>query len=759
MVEQGTLCYVLHHTVLVCWYTVGVIVVCHMKVFRKKMSPREVIAKRKTEGLDAVKEQYPGHIADRKAKEEEMRAIAAFDASRVEKMADWVLREEQEEEAYQEQNAFYSDITSDTKFYQNKRWKELCSAIQEELREIREHIEHGEDIAAILQDGKYTYFDEKEVVQLITHTVKNLRKNVDLKERLTSALDAHLEQAEEMRRIERTIKSFKWVLDEKAYCALLEPGAFKYFSQQDIARRIVQGGFYFSEELFDAALRSLQQEGKLEESQKKVVSDVSGLAEDDNDDGAVEVMQEDVDSEHADGSDGYAHLLKRTDVYTERGQEKSRQREQQEIREIDDMLSEVLYGTSDVSEVESIKSHRYRADNAISGNDPYHIGDHRVNIYAASRVFRNLLEKSYMHITREAVAAKIRNALEEVGDDALYVALRRSIRDLRRKEEYDLRYDTDKEDALIATEKRAIESEERLEIMRQWMAVLDRSFFNGESAQDFAKERRVCVEEVQRMLTALIHREQSPDQQGGQVPMEEYQRGLIQRFLKGVVYLPRGEGEYDEFMLKNYFQPEEIAAMLLYAVEEKEDQELYDAISEIVVQGDIDPNTNYSLWARDMRQAWQSLMRKSFLNGNQSQEFAEGRKQCMQKIYSNISFLVGDKIFDSSLLYGGGYGGYYGYRYTTPKEVAAMVLYAIEVSGKQKAYDVLMWHITQEEGRLQEGYQEAKEQEQAKKDEMKKYRTKNQGQAKNDLRQKREVKRVLERAEQAVAAWKEQVGI
>lgn len=726
----------------------------------KKGSLREVVVRRKVEELDAVKEQYAAHREARREKEEELRRIAVFDASMVEKMTDVLLRKEAQEKAYQEKDVFYEDITSDKEYYQKKRRKELQDAIGEEMDEIRGRIERGERIEELLQDGAYTYFDKKQVVQLITHTVNNLEKNVALKESL-SVLDVHLEKAEEEDRIDRAIRLFSTGSEEQ-YRSILEPGAFAHFSQQDVVKRIVHGDSYFSEDLLDKALQSLQREGKLEDPQEdEDVSDGFEPTEDKCDsiaDGLHEEMSEDAGTKSV-MSDSYTNLLKGTDVHDDRKREKRKHHEEREHQEVDALLSEVVYGTDDVAAVAIKKDHRYRSDNALSGIDPYYVEDYHVNIYVASRAFRDLLEKSYEHITREEIAEKIRNVLKEVANDSLYVAFRRAIRDVRRKEEYGLDYDLPGEDALIRIEKDVLYATEISGIMHQWESVFFRSFFNKEHAQEFAHARSVCVQEVQRALTALLDREPPPQEQSEQMTTEEYQRGLILRFLRGVVYLQKMPNDHDEIFMKDYFLPEEIAAVLLRAVEQKEDQELYDVLSEVLEHEKVDPMERSALWARDIRQAWQSLTRKSFLNSRASQEFAEGRKRQMQAVQDMLSILVTEGYVGGGLLYGGGFGGYHGYKHTTPKEVAAIALYAIESSGSQEVYDTLMREIKGKMSDYRESYEKMKDQEKKKKDEVRERRVKRQERAKRDLHLRRRTEKEESSVRQSVVDWKRRVGV
>ena len=745
-------------------YTTGMSPFKNIGGLGRRVSPREVIAKRKGAELAAVKEKYPAHKAEQEEKAQELQHIRTSDTSRVEKMADWILREEAKQQSHQEREAFYKDATSDENFYQNNRRKEVHRAIGEELRDIREHIEQGEDIEGMFQDGVYTYFDKKQVAQLLAHTIQNLEKNTALKEYLTSVLEREVDRAEEEDRIDRTIRLFMNSSSEERYRAILEPGAFVHFSQQDVVRRIVQSGSYFSWELLDGVLRSLYQEGKLED---EVVSgeDVSVFADREevhqevHADAHEEMVGDDADSEGAAGN-AYANLLKRTDEYADRNKRKQERQIRQEHEEVDASLLEAVYGTVDVAEVKVMQSHRFRADNGVVGNDPYHMKDHRVNIYTATRAFRDLLEKSYTHITREEVAEKVRHTLEEVGDDTLYVAFRRAIRDLRRKEEYGLDYDTDGEDALIRIGDRLIEVAERAEIMHQWRSVFSRSFFNKESTQEFAHDREVCVREIQRMLTALLHREQPLHQRDRRISVEEYQRGLLSGFFTGVVRLQKGEYDHDAFFMKDYFRPEEVVAVLLRGIEEKEDQEMYIAVSEMFLHEEIDPMTRHALWARGMREAWQSLTRKSFLNAHQSQEFADGRKRQMQEVQDLLVSLVTTKTYPGrSLLYGGGFGEYHGYAYTTPKEVAAIALYAVESSGVQEAYDILLREIGEEADAYQETSEKVKEQERETKERMKERRVARQQQAKHDTHLKGEIEKSEEVAWQAVSDWKKRVGV
>ena len=734
-------------------YTTGMSPFKNMGKLRGRSSPREIIAKQRGEELDVVKERYSERRAEQKVKKEEWERIVALDVSMVEKMADRALIEEKGQAEYQKQDASYADITSDEEFFRNKRWKELRNAIQGELHEVREYIERGEkeDIEEILRDGKYDHFDQKAVVRVIRHTIKNLEKNVDLKERLSVALEEGLDKIVETRMLDRIVFSLKGSASVEVYRDLLVPGKFRHFSQEDVARRIVQSGSSFSEELFNKALLSLHLEGALEDPLEGV------------DSGAVVGEQAETPEEsglkHDERAVDYGSLLKDTAMSTDREQKKEKRRRRREEQEVDVLLSDVVYGTSDVVEIEAMRDHFFRVEGAISGRDPYYMGYHRVNVYAAARAFRDLLENPYKHITREEIAEKIRNALAEVDDDTLYVAFRRAIRDLRRKEQYGLGYDEDGEDTLIDLEGRAIEFEERLEIMRQWKSALSHSFFNQENAQEYVAERKVCVREVQRMLTALLYRERPPERQRGQVQMEEYQHGLIRRFLKGVVYVPKGDGEYDAFTLKKYFQPEEVVAVMLHAVEWKEDQELYAVISEILADEEINPMTENALWIRDVKVAWQSLARKSFLNAHQSQQFAEGRKKQMQAVQDQVSHLVNNEGFSRRLLYGGGYGGYHGYKHTTPKEVAAVVVYLIEGSEGQEGYDLFMRGVLEEERRLQLGYQEVQEQEREEKGVLKERRAENREQAKNTVRLQKETEKVEAGARQVVAHWKERVGI
>lgn len=730
----------------------------NMGRFRREKSPGVVVAGIRDEEQGAVKEQYADHVAEQKVKEEEWERIVALDVGMVEKMADRALIQEAEQVEHQEQDASYADITSDEEFFRKKRWKELRDAIQEELHGIREYIKRGgeEDVEEVLQDGKYDHFDQKAVAQVIRYTIKNLEKDVDLKERLGVALEKVLEKIVETRILDRTVFSLKGSASAEVYRNLLVPGKFRHFSQGDVARRIVQSGSYFSEELFDKALLSLYLEDALEDPLEGVDSGavVEGQAETSEEGGLKHDVRED-DSDHDERAD-YGGLLKNTDVSVDRGRKKEERQKRREDQEIDALLSEAVHGTSDAAEIAAKRDHFFRVEGAIGGHDPYYMRHHRVNVYAAARTFRDLLEKDYKHSTREEVAEKIRNALVEADDDTLYVAFRRAIRDLRRKEQQGLDYDLEGEDALIGLEGQAIEREERLEILHQWKSVLSRSFFNQENAQEYAAERRVCVREMQRVLTALLHRERLPDLQHREVQMEEYQRDLVWWLLKGVVYVPKGDGEYDEFALKKYFQPEEVVAVMLHAIEWKEDQELYAVISEMLANEEINPNT---FWIRAMKVAWQSLARKSFLSSHQSQQFAEGRKKQMQAVQDEVSHLVNNGGFSKRLLYGGGYGGYHGYKYTTPKEVAATAVYLIEGSEEQEGYDLLMRGITEEERDLQEGHQVLQEQMREKKDELKEYRAKNQEQAKSDVRLQKETERAEAVARQAVATWKERVGI